>query len=120
MPCGAEAYAVYEQTGRPAVSVHRYGKGKAYYVAAETDSELLRWLLRGLETEIGLQPALRVPHGVQARQIAENQRFYVNTTAKPVSIPLAQGGRGVLTERRYDRTLDLGAYESELIVAEKA
>ena len=83
------------QTGRPAVSVHRYGKGKAYYVAAETDSELLRWLLRGLETEIGLQPALRVPHGVQARQIAENQCFYVNTTAKPVSIPLAQGGRAV-------------------------
>ena len=69
MLCGAEAYAVYEQTGRPAVSVHRYGKGKAYYVAAETDSELLRWLLRGLETEIGLQPALRVPHGVQARQM---------------------------------------------------
>ena len=116
----AEAYAVYEQTGRPAVSVHRYGKGKAYYVAAETVSGSLRWVLPGLGTGIGVRPAPRVPHGVQARQIAENQRFYVNTTAKPVSIPLAQGGRGVLTERRYDRTLDLGAYESELIVAEKA
>lgn len=114
---GAEAYAEYPDKEMTAVSVHRYGKGSAYYVAAEANEEILAWLLRNLTKELSLEQGLTVPKGVLARKISEIQYFYVNTTKEKKEICLPEGGYGVLAEAEYEKSLLLDAYQSELIVA---
>lgn len=113
---GAESVADFGGKGLCAVSVHSYGLGKAYYLAAETNAELLRWLLEFLTDSLGLKRGLSVPEGIQARQIAENQYFYVNTTDKEVRIPLAASRYGVLGEKQWQGELTLQPYGAELVV----
>ena len=115
---GAEIYALYQEKNIPAVTVNSYGKGKAYYVAAEASRNILEWLLTKLEDELCLEHGLSVPNGIQARKIAENQYFYVNTSAHEIRIPLAAGGNGILTQKTYEKEFVLPAYGSELIVTE--
>lgn len=113
--CGAEEYASFPDKGSCAVSVNAYGKGRAYYVAAETNTVLLKWLIERVAPEIGLKAGLKVPEGVQAREIAEGQRFYVNTTRYPVTVPLERPGKGVLSQKEYGDKLVLQPYDAELV-----
>ena len=112
----AEAYASFPDKGTCAVSVNEYGKGRAYYVAAETNTVLLKWLVNRLLPALGIQRGMDVPDGIQARQIAEGQRFYVNTTNKSVTVPLEKPGKGVITEKEYKDALLLRPYDAELLV----
>lgn len=111
----ASAYAVFPEKSLCAISEHAYGKGKAYYVAAETNAEFLKWLIQRLTPSIGLKPGLSVPPGIQAREIADGQRFYVNTTGEAVLIPLERPGKGAISERNYEESLILNSYDAELI-----
>lgn len=112
---GACVWAEYEGKNMPAVTVNRYGKGRAYYVAAETNAAFLEWLVERLAQDLELSPALKVPEGIQARKIAEHQYFYVNTTNRRVEVPLIEAGRGVLRGEDCGEVLSLGGYESELV-----
>lgn len=58
-----------------------------------------------------------MPEGIQARQIAKNQYFYVNTTAEERKIPLTVSGYGVLGEKQWQKELTLPPYGAELVVA---
>jgi len=58
---GAEALAVYEQdfiAGEPAVTVNRFGAGKAYYIAARTKEPFLSAFYSGLAAELGIEAVL--------------------------------------------------------------
>lgn len=112
---GAEEYASFPDKGSCAVSVNSYGKGRAYYVAAETNTGLLKWLIERVASEIGMKAGLKVPEGVQAREIAEGQRFYVNTTRYPVTVPLERPGKGVFSEKEYGEKMVLQPYDAELV-----
>jgi beta-galactosidase len=112
----AVSYAEFKSKNMCAVSVNHYGLGKAYYMAAETDREMLGWLLECLTVELGLEKGLSVPIGIQARKIAENQYFYVNTTPDPVRIQLESDGKGILSGKNYCEELLLEPYEGELLV----
>ncbi len=112
----AAEYAAFPEKRLCAVSVNEYGKGRAYYMAAETDAEFLKWLLRKLTPELGLYGGLSVPEGIQAREIAKGQKFYVNTTAQTIKISLGKPGFGVLSEKEYADKLILKPYDAELIM----
>ncbi|MBQ8300387.1 MAG: beta-galactosidase [Clostridia bacterium] len=114
----AECFAKVAEKDTCAISCNKYGKGTAYYVAAETDTELLSWLIDEISEEAGLTPAMKVPSGVQSRQIAENQYFYVNFQNHAVEIDLPKSGYGVLTEKDYTDKLILAPYDAELIVTD--
>lgn len=101
-----------------AVSCNRYGRGCAVYTAVETNEVLLGWLLKKLAPALGLEAALDVPEGIQARKIADGQYFYVNTTEQEIRVPLGCPGRGVLTGRDYNTELTLAAYDGELVITE--
>lgn len=116
---GASAWAEYEGKGMPAVTANRYGKGMAFYMAAETNALFLEWLVEKLAEELELTPALKVPDGIQARKIAEHQYFYVNTTNRRVEVPLEEAGRGVLCGKEYGEVLTLEGYESELVTGKE-
>ena len=115
----AASYAEFKSKNMCAVSVNQYGSGKAFYMAAETDREMLGWLLECLTAELGLQKGLSVPEGIQARKIAENQYFYVNTTPGPVRVPLDRDGKGILSGKDCCEELLLEPYEGELLVTGK-
>ena len=112
----AKEYASFPDKGMCAVSVNEYGAGRAYYIAAESNTTLLKWLVNRLIPMLGLKRGLVVPDGIQAREIASGQRFYVNVTNKQVVIPLEKPGRGVLTEKEYRENFVLRPYDAELVV----
>lgn len=112
----AREYAAFVDKGSCAVSVNTYGEGKAYYVAAETNKDLLEWLIKEIAPSIGLREGLKVPEGIQAREIAQGQRFYVNTTRNAVLVPLEKPGEGVLSGQQYQDALLLEPYDAELVL----
>ena len=112
----AESFADFCGGKGCAISVNRYGKGRAFYLATETDVTLLKWLIGELEEELGLNRLKGLPEGVQARKIADGEYFYVNTTGKAAEISLPGSGTGVLTEKRYEGSMVLGPLEAELFV----
>lgn len=113
----AACYAELEN-GQCAIAVNQFGKGKAYYLAPESNAELLGWMVMQLSEELGLTMPPAVPDGIQVREIAPGQLFYVNTTNEPVTVPLQRGGHGVLTEKDYERTMELAPYDGELLLTE--
>lgn len=115
---GAEAYAQFEGKELCSVSVNHYGRGTAFYTATELCPELLSWLVGKVSETLGLKPDVRVPQGIQARKIAENQYYFVNVTSEKITIPLEQPGRGVLSEKNFDTELELNGYDAELVITE--
>ncbi len=75
------------------MSVNTYGKGKAYYVAAESNCEMMKWLIEKIAAEVEL-----------------GERW--------VEVPLKHPGKGVLTKKQYDESMVLDGYQCELIVCE--
>lgn len=113
----ARSFAEIVGKNRCAVSVNQYGKGKAYYIASEANEELVSWLLEQVEEEVGLKRYVKTPKGVCARKIAETQTFYLNMTNDTVEIQLESQGNGVLTERTYEKAIQLRPYDGELIIS---
>lgn len=114
---GAQCVAKYTGKNLCAVSVNTYGQGKAYYVAAESNHVILKWLVDRVIKDMEVGERFDLPYCVQGRKIAEGQYFYVNMNKYPVEIDLKQPGRGVLTEKEYEKTLILDGYQSELMIS---
>ena len=89
-------------------------------MASELCPELLSWLVERLAEELGLEREPAAPVGIQVRRIAHSQYFYVNVTSRDISVPLERPGKGILSEKEYDRELLLKGYDAELIVTEEA
>ena len=122
----AEEYVEFPDKKLCAVSVNTYGKGKAYYLAAETNADMIKWILERLTPELGLKQGIKVPEGIQARQIAPGQYFFVNTTADEITIPFSCLNEadssetavkyGVLHDCCYKGSLSLKPYDAELVI----
>lgn len=116
---GAESIARFEGTGGCAVSRNSYGKGEAYYAAAECGEELMGWLIDEMIGRLSLEEPPVTPDGICARRIAKDQTFFVNRTGRTIPVPLSRGGWGVLSEKEYQDCLMLAPYDGELIVEKK-
>jgi len=112
---GAEAIARYEgdfYEGTPAVTVHRYGQGRAYYVATHPDEAYLRELLLRTAAEQGIDAVTDLPEGVQlAQRTGESGTylFVLNLSREPRELRLTGswerllGGEGTDTGAGLDR-----------------
>jgi beta-galactosidase len=107
-PSTAEVLARFSDVeGRtPAVTVNRFGKGRAIYVAATAQASLMRPLYRQLYASLGLQPGPRTPDGVVARAV-DGRVLYVNTTGQARDVPIDGAMKGVLSGKRWTGTLRL-------------
>lgn len=79
---GAKALAFYQRdfyAGRPALTVHQYGKGKAYYIASRTKEPFYRDFFESVTKQIGIQRVLdtELPYGVTAQLRTDGEYDYV-------------------------------------------
>jgi beta-galactosidase len=92
---GAEALAAFGDdfyAGRPAITAHRYGSGRAYYVATRPEARLLGALIGGILDGLGIEPPLAVPNGVEVTRREGDGRAYTFvlnhlTEAMPIGLP---------------------------------
>ncbi len=115
---GARAYKCGDD-GKTLISYSEYGSGKAFYMASQAESNSLKELVEEIADIAGLSEALKVPDGVQARRIAENQYFYVNTTPDKVEISLPGEGKMILADMKVKNKLVLNGYDADLFVSKE-
>lgn len=99
---GAEVLGTYESdfyAGMPAVTVHSYGNGKAYYIGARMEEEDLIKFFTPIWSECGIKEK-ELPEGVEylARTAEDGSTFdfYVNYNAMPVTVQLSKDGTNLL------------------------
>lgn len=101
---GAEALAEFTSDplyeGMPAITVNRFGAGKAYYLAGRTVEEFLSEFLGKLALEAGLEPVIPAENpGISAsvrRKGEEEFLFLFNYTAEERQVRLPAGNFTVL------------------------
>lgn len=115
-PSSATTLASFDNTPRksPAITMNRYGKGRAIYVATAAQEALLAPLVRSLYPVLGIARGPETPDGVVAR-VVEGRTLYVNTTAQPVRVPIAGRKRDVIGGEAVDGTLAMPAYGAALL-----
>lgn len=99
---GAEVLGTYESdfyAGMPAVTVHSYGKGKAYYIGTRMEETDLIKFFTPIWSECGIKEK-ELPEGVEyLTRTAEDGStfdFYVNYNATPATVQLAKNGTNLL------------------------
>jgi len=114
---GATALGVFASdyyANGPALTVNRFGEGKAYYLATQGSDELLATLARLLCEEANVSPLLAVPNGVEVtrRVRADGQSVYFllnhNETAQTVTLP-AGSCISLLDGRELQGSLEIDA-----------
>jgi len=98
----------------PAVTVNRFGKGRAIYVAVAAQPSLMRPLYRQLYASMGLEPGPGTPEGVSARAV-DGRVLYVNTTSEPKDVSIDGAMKGLLSGRQWTGTLRLEPLGVELL-----
>jgi beta-galactosidase len=93
-------YAADFYAGRPALTVNRFGEGKAYYIASRNDDRFLDDLYGALSEALDLQRSLDadLPAGVSAQLRTNGEHefvFLMNFNAAPASVDL---GDAVFTD----------------------
>jgi beta-galactosidase len=115
-PATAQALATFTNVEGtpPAITVNRFGKGRAFYVATPAQPALMRSLYRQLYADLGLAPGPVTPEGVNARVVG-GRVLYVNTTSTDKQVKLARPGSGLLSGRRWTDVLQLGPFGVDLL-----
>ncbi|HZG75760.1 MAG TPA: beta-galactosidase [Paenibacillus sp.] len=93
---GAEVLGTYESdfyAGRPALTVHRFGQGKAYYLATRAKEPFYERFYAAVAAEAGVARVLDValPAGVTAQARTDGEREYVfvmNFSGAPQTVAL--------------------------------
>ena len=98
----------------PAITVNKFGKGRAIYVATPAQPQIMRPLYRSLYQNLGVEIGPKTPAGVYARAV-EGRVLYVNTTGEPRDVAIEGTRSGVLTGKRWTNTLRLPAFGVDLL-----
>lgn len=89
---GAEALATFTEdffAGSPALTCHRYGQGRAYYLATQPEQTFLEIWLRDLLAKHGIHAPVRTGPGVEVsarRHTDEEFLFIINHERTPAGI----------------------------------
>ncbi|MGO4744861.1 beta-galactosidase [Serratia quinivorans] len=112
---GATAQAVYGgdfYAGRPALTVNRFGNGKAWYVASRNDASFQRDFFMAIAEELALPRALAtsLPPGVTAQRRTDGESEFVivqnySDKAKTLALPAAYTDMADDTSQQGEMTL---------------
>ena len=98
----------------PAVTVNKFGKGNAIYLATESSSSSIEPLMNYLYKIAGIQPGPKTPEGVYAR-VVDGRTLFVNTSGEQKSIPIPSARKGIISNRVFEGTVILGPLRADLI-----
>jgi len=82
----------------PAVTINKFGKGNAIYLATESKASAIGPVLDSIYKMAGIEPGPRTPDGVYAR-VVDGRTLYVNTTQSEQRIPIEGWRKGMISGR---------------------
>jgi beta-galactosidase len=115
---GGDFYA-----GAPAITEHRFGQGRAYYLATRPEPVLLHQIVGALLADLGITAPLAVPGGVEvSKRCAGDQEFIsvLNHHMQEQIIALPEPMRDLLTEQIHEQQISLAGRGVALLVAQSA
>ncbi len=98
----------------PAVTVNKYGKGMAIYLAVPAQPSFLGPNAGSLYAHPGIEAGPKTLEGVYAR-VVESRALYVNTTAEEKEVAINTKVRGFLSHTTYEGAINLGPYQVEFV-----
>ncbi|EGD46519.1 Beta-galactosidase [Ruminiclostridium papyrosolvens DSM 2782] len=124
-PEAAQVLAVYGDDfyqGRPALTVNRFGKGDAYYMAARTGEEFLDDFYMALMEKLSLTRTIetKLPIGVTAQQRTDGQYRYIfimNFNSKKEQISLNGIYTDMFTQVDKQGVLELDPFDVKVLKA---
>ncbi len=115
-PNGAQVvsgYADWPVKEYAAVTRHRFGKGRGWYVGTVVKQEsFYDQLVKALLDDAGIKPVVVPPEGVEVAIREGGGKallFILNHTTKPKSVRVPSGKRELLTQQSTTETLELGS-----------
>ena len=108
---GAEALAQFSGStldGRPAVTSHRFGEGRAIYIATQPERAAMARILGAAITEAGVKPVLEAPPGVSVVRRSgprSSLLFLLNHRDVQVEVPVADPGVNLVDGTEVHRGL---------------
>ncbi len=121
---GAEALATYGDdfyAGRPAITAHHYGQGRALYVATRPDPTLIGALVERVLGDLDIQAPLAAPPGVEITRREGGGRgytFVLNHNADPARVVLPVPMRDLLTGHTHEQALVLPPLDVAILTTE--
>lgn len=115
-PSTAEVLASFSNTAdhTPAITMNRFGKGLAFYLATESKSSSIGPVLNHLYAGAGVRRGPQTPQGVFAR-VVDGRTLYVNTTEQEKRVTIDGRRHGIITNRDYNGAVVLGALQADLV-----
>jgi beta-galactosidase len=98
----------------PALTINKFGKGNALYLATESNPSTIGPVLERVLQLAGIQAGPSTPEGVYAREV-DGRTLYVNTTEEKKIVAIKGSKRGIQTDRIYEGTVVLAPLESDLV-----
>lgn len=98
----------------PAVTMNRFGKGNAVYLATESKASSIGPVLNHVYKLVGIRPGPETPDGVYAR-IVDGRTLFVNTTGQEKRIHITGARKGIISNREYAGAVVLGPLEADLV-----
>ena len=98
----------------PFLTVNKYGKGQAFYLATESSASAVGSALEVVKRAAGIVDGPATPEGVYARDV-DGRTLYINTNYAEVSFPVAGTRRGLLSNKTYHGEVTLPQRGADLI-----
>lgn len=115
-PSTATVVGRFTNTGdrTPAITINKFEKGNAIYLATESSPSAIEPLLKYLYNVAGIQAGPRTPDGVYARTV-DGRTLFVNTTPEEKKVPIVGTRKGLISNRIFEETLVLGPMDADLL-----
>ena len=114
-PRTAKPMAMFTNTleKSPAITMNKYGKGRAIYIAVPSQVSVMGALVRSLYADLGIERGPETPPGVYAR-VVEGRTLYVNTTGEEKVLTVKGTRHGIISGESYDGVIRLEPYGADL------
>ena len=122
-PSGAEVLGTYTTgayAGKPAISMNKFGKGKAIYIGADLDAASLASVLRSLARSASVQQPLDVPPGVELTvrtSGGKNWIFLLNHTGDVQTVGIATNFTDIVTREKLAGRVSVSSYGVRILQA---